>query len=277
MKQSNNKTIRIIMAGEGGQGIQTIAKAIAEAAVESGYMTSYIPAFGVEQRGTPSVSFVIISDSAIHYPRFEVCDYAIILRTRAIHRVEQYITPHTITLFDSSTVDYAKLPKLALRKLSLPATQIATEKYHPKSFNMIILGVLSKLLEIEQNITWNSAVYNLGDKFKDPEIEKLNHDAFDYGFHATLENNHFKKPIYETKTSPNIFRNSEKIAEIDPSLCKGCGICIEKCPVKALSFSADMGVFALPVPKIDLEKCIICGSCRRFCPDGAIGVNKTAK
>jgi formate hydrogenlyase subunit 6/NADH:ubiquinone oxidoreductase subunit I len=35
-----------------------------------------------------------------------------------------------------------------------------------------------------------------------------------------------------------------------------------------------LGVFATPIPKVDLEKCIACGNCRNFCPDGAISVIK---
>ena len=69
----------------------------------------------------------------------------------------------------------------------------------------------------------------------------------------------------------------KKAKYVDWDLCTGCGTCIEKCPVKALSFGEDLGVFAFPVTKIDLEKCIVCGNCRRFCPDGAIGVDKNSK
>lgn len=273
----NNKVHKILLAGEGGQGIQTIAKAIGEAAALVGQEVSYIPVFGVEQRGTPSISFITISDRKIHYPRFDTADIVIILRSRAINAASEYISPHTLVIFDSSTVSANLLPKRAIRTQAIPATKIAAENYHPKSFNMIILGVLSKILDINPEKAWEMAAENLGEKLNDPVVKKKNHDAFLYGYDAVLEVKTFSKPVYETKKTKNIYKNSERLGEVDPTLCKGCGICIEKCPVKALSFGEDLGYFALPVPKIDISKCIACGNCRRFCPDGAIGVDKNVK
>lgn len=269
-------TKKILLAGEGGQGIQTIAKAIGEAAALSKEVC-YIPVFGVEQRGTPSISFITISDSRIRYPRFDIADIVVILRTRAIKSVEKYISPHTLVILDSSTVDAKALPSRAMKLYGVPATKIASENYHPKSFNMIILGVLSKLLEIKPEHAWEKALENLGAKMDNPEIKKMNFDAFTYGHDAVLQQKNFPKPVYETKKNKNVYKSVDKIGSVDPELCKGCGICIEKCPVKALKMGEDLGYFALPVPKIDMSVCIACGNCRRFCPDGAIGVDKVTK
>jgi 2-oxoglutarate ferredoxin oxidoreductase subunit gamma len=53
-----NKVIKIALAGEGGQGVQSIAEILAEAANEGGKNALYIPNFGVEQRGGVSIAFV---------------------------------------------------------------------------------------------------------------------------------------------------------------------------------------------------------------------------
>ena len=42
---------KIVLAGEGGQGVQSIAKILVEAGYEAGKEVLYIPNFGVEQRG----------------------------------------------------------------------------------------------------------------------------------------------------------------------------------------------------------------------------------
>ncbi|MCY2994169.1 MAG: CoB--CoM heterodisulfide reductase iron-sulfur subunit A family protein [Planctomycetota bacterium] len=74
---------------------------------------------------------------------------------------------------------------------------------------------------------------------------------------------------------------------VDPDLCTGCGICVEKCPRKVpdLEFEAGMGVrkaiympFPQAVPRIpvmDTESCIWferqkCRACERLCPTNAI-------
>ncbi len=60
-----------------------------------------------------------------------------------------------------------------------------------------------------------------------------------------------------------------------PEICKSCGLCIEKCPVKCLSFDPErVDYLGLPIVKCDAEKCIACLTCERSCPDGAIVVEK---
>ena len=56
---------RIVLAGEGGQGVQSIAKILVEAGYEAGKEILYIPNFGVEQRGGVSIAFCQVADEKI--------------------------------------------------------------------------------------------------------------------------------------------------------------------------------------------------------------------
>jgi 2-oxoglutarate ferredoxin oxidoreductase subunit delta len=58
-------------------------------------------------------------------------------------------------------------------------------------------------------------------------------------------------------------------------LCKGCGLCKEKCPVKTLVWSETLGVYGTPTvePK-DAEGCTACGMCATVCPDCAIKIER---
>jgi uncharacterized protein (DUF362 family)/NAD-dependent dihydropyrimidine dehydrogenase PreA subunit len=49
----------------------------------------------------------------------------------------------------------------------------------------------------------------------------------------------------------------------DPNLCVSCGICIEHCPVSALSMIENL-------PVADANKCIACFCCQEICPAKAI-------
>ena len=76
---------KIVLAGEGGQGVQSIAKILVEAGYEAGKQILYIPNFGVEQRGGVSIAFCQISDEKIgertvHRPREKRCED--VLRSR---------------------------------------------------------------------------------------------------------------------------------------------------------------------------------------------------
>lgn len=276
-KLISKKKINITLAGEGGQGIQTIAKILSEAVVDAGYYAISMPVFGVEQRGTPSVAHITISDKVLRYPKFDVADFTVILQARAVSAVEKYVSPNTKVMFDSSTISTSDLPKTSVHLLGIPATKIANEQKNPKSFNIIILGALTKLLEIPEDNIWPIVIKLLGKKFKTKEIEKANYEAYILGREIVFETKNFTKATYKTKHRSIIYKGHGKTGEIIPGRCKGCGICIVKCPVAALSSGNELGVYATPMPVLDLEKCIACGNCRNFCPDSAISVIKDKK
>ncbi|HBG81829.1 TPA: 4Fe-4S ferredoxin [candidate division CPR2 bacterium] len=74
---------------------------------------------------------------------------------------------------------------------------------------------------------------------------------------------------------PVTFESSDKKWTIDLDQCKGCGVCVEKCPQKCLNFSHDnVGFYLTPAVDCDISKCIACKICDLFCPDCAIGVEK---
>ena len=270
----NKDETKIVLAGEGGQGIQTMAKALNEAAISSGYESTYIPSFGVEQRGAPSMAFVIISKNKIMYPKFSHSDIAVILRERAINEVEKFITPNTKLVFDSSTIDSKKLPKCSIHKMGVSATKVADEKNINRSYNVLMFGSIVQLLKLDQEAGWKAIHNTLKDKIDSKEKKKKNEDIYEFGYHVVFEQKHFSEPSYHSKTETFIYKNKERIGKVDPKLCKGCRICILKCPTKSLSDSKDLGAFGLPIPKIDISTCIACDNCRRFCPDGAIAVEK---
>ena len=53
-----NKNIKILIAGEGGQGVQTISKVLTETAYHKGLEISFVPNYGVEQRGGVSLGYI---------------------------------------------------------------------------------------------------------------------------------------------------------------------------------------------------------------------------
>lgn len=62
-------------------------------------------------------------------------------------------------------------------------------------------------------------------------------------------------------------------------LCKGCGLCLVKCPINAkggdcLKWSKEVGLYATPAVETDPAQCIGCGICETICPDSAIRIDK---
>lgn len=56
-------------------------------------------------------------------------------------------------------------------------------------------------------------------------------------------------------------------AEVDPELCTGCGLCVERCQMEARVMLNDIAV-------VDLDRCIGCGNCVVLCPSGASQMRK---
>jgi len=54
----------------------------------------------------------------------------------------------------------------------------------------------------------------------------------------------------------------------DEMICQACGICVNKCPVDALTLKDDKII-------VDQEKCISCGECESICPVNAIKLKVT--
>jgi len=98
------KVVKVAIAGEGGQGVQSIAEILAEAANEEGKNALYIPNFGVEQRGGVSIAFVQISDGEIGFPKFTKADILIPVSPRAVQRTTMYAGKDTVYIYDNSLI-----------------------------------------------------------------------------------------------------------------------------------------------------------------------------
>jgi len=68
----------------------------------------------------------------------------------------------------------------------------------------------------------------------------------------------------------NSVAHANYYSEIDPDECAGCGLCIKRCQVKAISERDGVTV-------VDRERCIGCGLCVTGCPNGAVKLHLKPK
>lgn len=178
------KAVKIALAGEGGQGVQSVAEMITEAAYEEGKEALYIPNFGVEQRGGVSVAYVQISDEPIGAPKFKTGDIVIALSDRAVYRTKMYVGPETTFVYDADIqgVEDA-LPDNAARVLAIPAIRVAKEELHPRVFNVVIMGAVIEATRVVSVEKIKEALEaKLGYKFEqDPSLRELNYRALERG------------------------------------------------------------------------------------------------
>ena len=87
------------------------------------------------------------------------------------------------------------------------------------------------------------------------------------GDFSTLEIQAKGAVLKTIETEDDIFPESAEIIEayyVIPDGCVGCGICINQCPVDAITMNEDI------IAYIDPELCINCGMCAGACPTGTI-------
>lgn len=173
---------KIVLAGEGGQGVQSIAKILVESGYAANKKVLYIPNFGVEQRGGVSIAFCQISDTEIGEPRFSKGDIVMMLSDRAIERCATYVDKNTTVIYDTSVC--TTKPEMEAKKIiGIPASKIANDELTSRVFNIIVLGVILKATDVvEMKYVKDAIELALGKKFDaKPELRELNYKALELG------------------------------------------------------------------------------------------------
>lgn len=178
------KPFKIVIAGEGGQGVQSIAKILALAAFEQGKKAVYVPYFSTEKRGGTTEAYAQIGDVAPAYPKFAKADLWVVLSQRAVERIEAYLQDSTICIVNSYLVtDLSRIAKW--KPIEINAGKIAKEELKkPRTFNMVMMGAMVKKIPgLDKDKFLGALKHVFASKYaKDPMLEELNVKAFKIGY-----------------------------------------------------------------------------------------------
>ncbi len=178
---------RIIVSGEGGQGVLSIAKIIATAAWTQGKKSTYMPYFTTEKQGGVSIGFAQVSDAAIPFPKFAQADMAVALSQRALLRLVPYLHEQTVVVTNSFLVKDTSVAG-GRKVLAVDATTIAREQLKkPRTFNMVIMGAMLRSIPGMSPDGFGKALEkSFGSKYvRDPALKELNEKAFRLGYDLT--------------------------------------------------------------------------------------------
>lgn len=142
-------TQEIIIAGFGGQGVLSMGKILAYAALMEGKEVSWMPAYGPEQRGGTANVTVIVSDDKISSPILSHYDTAILLNQPSIDKFQKKVKEGGTLIYDGfGVMDAPSREDIAVH--CMQAMNTATEMKLAKCFNMIVLGGYLKVHPIVQ-------------------------------------------------------------------------------------------------------------------------------
>ncbi|MDE6152881.1 MAG: 2-oxoacid:acceptor oxidoreductase family protein [Muribaculaceae bacterium] len=136
-------TEEIIIAGFGGQGVLSMGKILAYAALMDNLEVTWMPSYGPEQRGGTANVTVILSDSTISSPVLDTYDIAVILNQQSLDKFESHVKPGGMLIYDPSGIHH-KPTRDDITVISVDAMTATIEMGNAKGYNMILLGALIK-------------------------------------------------------------------------------------------------------------------------------------
>jgi 2-oxoglutarate ferredoxin oxidoreductase subunit gamma len=139
----------IIIAGFGGQGVLSMGKILAYSGLMENKEVTWMPSYGPEQRGGTANVTVIVSDERISSPILNEYDIAIILNQPSMDKFESKIKRDGILIYDGYGIN-KDITRSDIRVYRIDAMDAATELNMQKTFNMIVLGGLLKVVPVVQ-------------------------------------------------------------------------------------------------------------------------------
>jgi len=139
---------KILCAGHGGQGIMSMGRLLAYAAMNMNYEVTWIPSYGAEVRGGTAHSMIRIQT------RGKICNPVVLQPTSCIVMNKQSlkkfigrIAPRGLLLVDSSEIDSIPTHEnIVIRKA--PFTKIALQLGNKRVANMVAIGALNKIRKL---------------------------------------------------------------------------------------------------------------------------------
>ncbi len=134
----------MIFAGFGGQGVLSMGKLIAYAAMKEGKEISWMPSYGPEMRGGTANCMVNVSSESISSPIVQAYDIAVVFNLPSLKKFEPMVKKGGVLIWESSTIKEAPT-RTDIRVFGLPVIEKATNELgNTKVMNMIALGALIK-------------------------------------------------------------------------------------------------------------------------------------
>ena len=135
------KTLNILIAGFGGQGVLFAGKFLAYAGLLLDKQVSWLPSYGPEMRGGTANCSVILSDAPVGSPIVSAPDVLIAMNLPSFEKYQPAVRPGGVILLDSTLISEAP-GRSDVSVFAVPATKMAADAGLSGLSNMILTGKL---------------------------------------------------------------------------------------------------------------------------------------
>ena len=147
----------IIMAGFGGQGIQSAGMLIAYAGMLENKYVSWLPSYGPEMRGGTSNCHVIVSDEPVGSPILNSATALLVMNSPSLEKFEESVVTGGLIITDSSLVGKGPA-RTDVETYEIPATKMASDMGNLTYANIIVLGKLLSVTGVVSKESFEQAL-----------------------------------------------------------------------------------------------------------------------
>ena len=173
-----------LIAGFGGQGVQTLGQLLTYAASDANKFATYLPAYGGEMRGGTSNCTVKISDEQIGAPAARSYNYVVVLNLPSFNAFKERLKPGGTLFVNSSLVKDAEVPQ-GIKLVCVPLAELAAEAGSAVVANVIMFGFICAYTDdIDLNIAKETMLKKMAYK---EQFVAINTKAFELGAKKAIE------------------------------------------------------------------------------------------
>ncbi len=137
------KTMQILIAGFGGQGILFAGKFLAYKGLVEQQQVSWLPSYGPEMRGGTANCSIILSDTPVGSPIITNPDVLVAMNLPSLLKYVDSVVPGGKIIVDSTLIT-EKVTRTDVEVFYVPASGMAKDAGFTTLANMVLMGKLIK-------------------------------------------------------------------------------------------------------------------------------------
>jgi len=180
-RKMRNKSVEILCAGFGGQGIMFMGKLLAQAGLNAGRKVTWMPSYGVEVRGGTAYSVTKISDGEIASPLRASPDIVVVMNRPSLEKYQPVVKDGGTLIVNKTLInDHEK--RKGITTVNAPLTEWASKLGDAKIANIVAVGIVLKKTKM---ISIKHVLSALDDILKGKgELFLLNKKALEKGYRS---------------------------------------------------------------------------------------------